>query len=266
MAWKNPSDIELVWLYDNDGSRKRVGTIDVAQQSLTLPPPAQWAPASLPDFYQIGLPAVGRTCYLENALEFLDRPGEWYLERSTGTLSYYPRPGEDMASAEVVAPVLQNTLLEIVGMAEKPIRNLHFRGIEVQHVDRPLPPEGYVGLFGCLQITVQEKPTPSVRWWWIDAAVTFRHARDCSFTDGAVAHAGGIGLALRQGCATITVEGNRIFDLGGDGIVAGLIPIATRCGLPNQSRWLINPAIASRTTIFIIAALFMLAPSASSSP
>ena len=222
-AWKNASDIELVWLYDNDGSRKRVGMIDVAQQSLTLPPPAQWVPANLPDFYQIGLPAAGRTCYLENALEFLDRPGEWYLDRSTGTLYYYPLPGEDMASSEVIAPVVQNTLLEIVGTAEQPIRNLHFRGIEVQHVDWPLPAEGYVGLFGCIQITVQDTPASALRWWWIDAAVTFRHARDCSFTDGAVAHGGGIGLALRQGCATITVEGNRIFDLGGGGIVVGLI-------------------------------------------
>jgi hypothetical protein len=95
--------------------------------------------------------------------------------------------------------------------------------LQVEHVDWPLPPEGYVGMFGCLQLTVQDEPAPSVRWWWIDAAVTFRHAHTCSFTQGAIAHAGGIGLALRAGCAAITIAGNRIFDLGGGGIVAGLI-------------------------------------------
>ena len=41
----------------------------------------------------------------------LDQPGEWYLDRHTGVLSYWPRPGEDLTRDEVVAPVVQKTLL-----------------------------------------------------------------------------------------------------------------------------------------------------------
>jgi len=42
--------------------------------------------------------------HLENFREALDAPGEWFLDRD-GTLSYLPRPGEDMTRAEVVAPL-----------------------------------------------------------------------------------------------------------------------------------------------------------------
>ena len=35
--------------------------------------------------------------HVENVRELLStRRGEWYLDRKTGVLTYYPRPGEDM--------------------------------------------------------------------------------------------------------------------------------------------------------------------------
>ena len=48
--------------------------------------------------------------YFENALEFLDQPGEWYLDESTGVLYYKPRTGEDMATATVVAPMVETVV------------------------------------------------------------------------------------------------------------------------------------------------------------
>jgi hypothetical protein len=52
--------------------------------------------------------------YFENALEFLDQPGEWYLDESKGVLSYKPRSGEDMSKATVVAPEVE-TVMSIAG-------------------------------------------------------------------------------------------------------------------------------------------------------
>ena len=174
-AWKNIADVELVYLNNNDGSRKRVGAVDATAQTCTLPPPHQWPPSVLPGEYQIGHPVPGYACYLENALEMLDEAGEWYLDRQTGVLSYWPRSGEDLAKAEVIAPVVQNTLLSVAGTAQKPVRNLHFKGIHVEHVDWPLPPSGFTAMFGCLQIT-SDGGKPPIRFTWIDAAVSFRHA------------------------------------------------------------------------------------------
>ena len=40
---------------------------------------------------------------MKNYLDALVAPGEWFLDRN-GQLYYRPRPDEDMAQAEVVAP------------------------------------------------------------------------------------------------------------------------------------------------------------------
>jgi len=222
-AWKNISDVELVWIYNNDGSRWRLGTVDEADGTFTLPPPHQLPPTWLPGEYQIGFPLPGQSCYFENALEMLDQPGEWYLDRQSGVLHYWPRPGEDMPKAEVIAPVVQKTLLAVNGTPQRPVRNLHFKGIHVAHVDWPLPAYGFTAMFGCLQVISQEKPEPSVRFLWMDAAVSMEYARSCHFTDGGVAHCGGMGLLLRKGTSGNVVEGNHIHDLGGGGIGAGAL-------------------------------------------
>ena len=33
--------------------------------------------------------------YFKNALELLDEPGEWYMDRPAKTVYYMPRQGED---------------------------------------------------------------------------------------------------------------------------------------------------------------------------
>ena len=221
-AWKNIADVEVIWLNNNDGSRKRLGSVNETDNTFTLPPPHRW-PHGLPFEYNIGFPRAPYSCYFENAREMLDEPGEWYLDRHTGTLSYWPREGEDLTRAEVVAPVVQQSLLSLAGTAERPVRNVHLKGLHVAYVDRPLPAYGFAAQFGCLEIVEESKPQPSKKFRFIDAAVSFRHARECRYRDGGIAHAGGIGLSLLEGCAGDVIEGNDIFDLGGGGVTAGAL-------------------------------------------
>ena len=228
-AWKNIADVELVFLDNNDGARRRLGSVNETEQTLTIPPPQQSVSKIFECDWRISIPAAGKACYLENAREMLDAPGEWYLDRQSGLLSYWPRQGEDMARAEAVAPVLQNTLLSVAGTPAQPVKNLNFRGIHVEHVDWPLPPAGYYGVFGCLLITDSDKPVHK----WMDAAVIFHHARSCGFVDGGIAHVGGMGLCLLQGTSFDVIEGNDIGDLGGGGIGGG--------GLRNRSTLKWNP-------------------------
>jgi hypothetical protein len=228
-AWYNISDVELVFLENNEGSRRRLGKVNEAEQTLTIPPPQQSIPRIFEYDWAISIPMAGKACYFENAREMLDEPGEWYLDRQSGVLSYWPRPGEDLRHVEAVAPVVQKTLLSVIGTSTAPVKNLHFKGIYVEHVDWPLPPAGYYGVFGCLIITDGDKPIHK----WMDAAVALEHARSCSFTNGGIAHVGGMGVCLLRGTAFDVIDGNEIYDLGGGGIGAG--------GIRNRSTLKWNP-------------------------
>ncbi|MBP5868753.1 hypothetical protein F3K24_15695 [Streptomyces sp. LBUM 1485] len=48
--------------------------------------------------------------YIENAYEFLDTAGEWYLDTATGTLYYKPLAGQDMSTADVEVPKLESLI------------------------------------------------------------------------------------------------------------------------------------------------------------
>jgi hypothetical protein len=217
-AYSNPTDVELVYIRNNEEGRKRLATINTTGQTIALSPPHRWNSRVFTNDWSLSLPAAGKACYLENALEMLDQPGEWYLDRNTGVLSYWPRDGEDLTRTEGVAPVLQKTMLAVIGTPERPVVNVHFKGIHVEHVDWPLPPWGYMALF-CCNLQSGSDPRPGHRP--MDAAVEYEFAPSCSFTDGGINHVGGNGICLRSGTAFNVVEGNEIGDLGGGGIFAG---------------------------------------------
>ncbi|MCR6483614.1 hypothetical protein M8542_12380 [Amycolatopsis sp. OK19-0408] len=61
-----------------------------------------------------GLPKLDGVSWVENAPELLTRPGQWYLDRAAGKLSYIPLPGQDMTRADVELPLLE-TLVEASG-------------------------------------------------------------------------------------------------------------------------------------------------------
>jgi hypothetical protein len=67
--------------------------------------------------------------YLENAYEFLDAPGEWYLNTATGILSYIPLSGQNMASVDVEFPLLAS-LVSIGGSSyADPAHHITLSGI-----------------------------------------------------------------------------------------------------------------------------------------
>lgn len=231
-AWKNASEVELVFMHNNEIGRRHLGNVNEAEQTITIPPPQKSIPRIFEYDWAISIPLAGKACYFENAREMLDEPGEWYLDRQSGVLSYWPKPGEDMKHVEVVAPVVQKTLLSVAGTPAQAVKNLHFSGIHVEHVEQPLPQTGYYGVFGCLVITEGDKPIHK----WMDAAIAFEHARSCSFSNGSIAHVGGMGMCLLKGTAFDVIEGNEIYDVGAGGIGAG--------GIRNRStlKWNAPPA------------------------
>jgi len=87
---------------------------------------------------------AGDRYFVENVMEELDSPGEWYLDRQAGRLFYWPET-KITAESEIVAPVL-GRLVELVGDAagKKPVSHLRFAGLVFEDTDYS-PGDGCVG-------------------------------------------------------------------------------------------------------------------------
>jgi hypothetical protein len=199
-AWRNPEDALIVIYHSWTTSMQFITEIDPVQRAVRLAPRSTWP---------IGYWWEYNTRYhVENIPEALDAPGEWYLERRTGILSYWPRPGEDMLTAVVVAPRVRQTLLSFRGdpAAGQFVEYLRFKDISFQHTDAHIAPDMLLDQQGATE------RLPMV------AALGLRHTvlENCE-----LAHAGENGIWLDNGCADNVIRHCHIHDLGGGGIYIG---------------------------------------------
>jgi hypothetical protein len=71
---------------------------------------------------------------VENVLEELDSPGEWFLDKNN-TLFYWP-PKDVILNQSIVEAVQQKQLVKIIGTASNPVKNVSFEGIRFEHAQR----------------------------------------------------------------------------------------------------------------------------------
>jgi hypothetical protein len=159
--------------------------------------------------------------YFENALEFLDQPGEWYLDEGKGVLSYMPRTGEDMTKVVVVAPMVE-TVMSIAGASTtSQAAYLWFQGITFAHSTYMRPSQfgfldGQAGQFN-LTATTDNKQTvgrPA-------AGVSVMNANHIHFERNIFTQMGATGLDFISGTNNDMVIGNVVTDIAGNGISVG---------------------------------------------
>jgi hypothetical protein len=148
-----------------------------------------------------------RRYFVENVKEALSEPGQWYLDRPTGLLTYIPMAGEDPATTWIVAPVL-DTILQLNGSIEQgqPVSHLVFRGLTFSHNNWVSPPEG------------NSYPQAEVN---LRAAITADGAQNCTFDRCAIRNAATYAIDLGAGCKDNAVLNCTLDDLGAGGIKIG---------------------------------------------
>lgn len=157
----------------------------------------------------------GKPAFLEHARAFLDKPGEWFLDRAEGVLHYVPVDGEESTAPLAVAPVLTR-LIAITGTKDAPVRNLHFEGLRFEHADFPLPDIGYNEIQAAHHGTTRQGPTFAQ-----PVAVAYVYAEGCGFDRCRFAHLNSSGIGFGPGCRMNTVVGCAIEDIGGNGVMVG---------------------------------------------
>jgi len=211
--WNNLQDVELVLFYDWEIARSTLARIEEAAHLVFFAHPVGNLDDPMWGFNRF---EVHQRYYLENALEFIDNPGEWYRDRHSGLLTYFAMRGggEDMASARTVAAVTEQLLL-VRGTLDKPVRNLHFSGLRFEYAAFPLPEGGYGG------IQAGHYASRGPQWSILPAAIDLEAAIGCRIENCRILRTGSSGIGLRRGCRENVIAGNEIADTGGNGIQIG---------------------------------------------
>lgn len=141
-----------------------------------------------------GIWSLWRVTNFVNAYEFLNLPGEWYLDRSNGDLFLVAETGVDPNTLDVQMPVLE-TLMQGSGVS-----NLTFQGLSFEYATwlDPNGPTGYVAD----QSGFQAAP-------FVNEPNTIGHAQFTVRTPGALSF---------DRATSITLEGNSFNHLGAVGV------------------------------------------------
>ncbi|MFF2078226.1 RICIN domain-containing protein [Kitasatospora sp. NPDC058162] len=163
----------------------------------------------------------GSPLHFENAHEFLDEPGEFYVDTTAQTLYYKPRPGENMSTATVQAPTLQ-TLVDVKGTSlDAPAHDLRFSGITfTQTTWMEATNNGYLnGQGGNYNLSADTSNQQYVGR--PPAAVQAADTDRISITGNVFTELGSTALDLSHGVHSSSAIGNYISDVSGNGIMVG---------------------------------------------
>jgi uncharacterized protein YjdB len=208
-GWGNITDLEFV--YKAEWTNPRIAIQSAAVENgkavITMKQPG-WN-------YVTVRPSVVNPWYLENAYELLDEAGEWYLDRGTDIFYYKPRPGENMSTAGVVAPVIEE-LVKIQGTTlDTPVDGIHFEGLTFNYTTwlRPSSDMGHADAQNnLLRYGIDTLPM---------AAITVEKASHIQFERNEFSKLGIMAIKMVNGVRDSLIRGNRFFDISGGAINVG---------------------------------------------
>ena len=142
--------------------------------------------------------------FVENIFEELDAPGEWFLNKKTSVLYFYPPAGVDPATATFEAVRLKH-LIELRGSAQAPLRFVSFKGLTFRHAAR----------------TFMENKEPLVRSDWTTyrgGALFLTGTEDCLIEDCFIDQVGGNAVFVNGYNRRVTLRGCHIAKAGANGV------------------------------------------------
>ena len=176
---------------------------------------------------QPGIWSFFEVTYFENAYEFLDEPGEWYLDETADMIYYIPREGEEMNSIQAELPVVE-TLVKGHGDASSPVSNIRFENLVFSYATWLGPSqngEGYICDQSGFHVTGTTNGTNfSGHVETVTRTpgnISFRYARNIEFRNNVFSHLGGVALDFGRGSQDNLMESNIFTDISSAAVQIG---------------------------------------------
>jgi hypothetical protein len=151
---------------------------------------------------------------VENIFEELDAPGEWFLNRKSNTLYFFPPAGVDLSKATIEAVRLKH-LVEFRGTEAAPVRFVTIKGLTFRHAAR----------------TFMETSEPVLLTDWAiyrGGAILFNGAEDCGLRDCLIEKVGGNAVFVNNYNRRVSITGCHITGAGASGVAFFGDPAAVR--------------------------------------
>lgn len=141
---------------------------------------------------------AGNRYYIANVFEELDSPGEWYLDRPSGNLYYWPSKAS-FQNLPAYIPVLDH-LVEFKGDAarNKWVESFAIKGLEFSHTTYSRTPSAYAAN---------------------DAAIWMGGAKGCILESNRFVNLGGYAVRLENRSTGNEIVGNEMAHLGEGGVI-----------------------------------------------
>jgi hypothetical protein len=182
-----------------------------------------------------GLSGAAQPSYFENAYALLS-PGHWSLDTTAHELFYVPNAGQNMATASVIAPVLQ-ALVDVQGTLDNPVHDLSFEGLQFSYAtwNQPDTTEGFAEMQadwtltgpnastteGTCQYSLTKGTCPFASWTRTPGSVILSATHDVTVSGNTFTHLGGAGLDVEYGSQHDLVQGNEFTDISASAIQLG---------------------------------------------
>ncbi len=209
-------DVETVFLHHWSISRNWLRTSKPTELETHFPVGVYGAPLCMPN---VNLSRI----FLEHGKGFIDKPGEWYLDRDEGNLYLLLGDGQDPGKMDITAPTLKN-LMVVKSKSDEPVSNIRFENLQFEKTTWKLPLAGYHGL----QAGTHTQTYTVDKSYMLSCAVYFENVRNSSFKNCVIAHTGTNALGIGKRCRDFDIIANDVYDIGANGIIVGYKPMTDK--------------------------------------
>ncbi len=218
--WPDWRSAEIITYHSWECSWQTIRAIDAKKHDLNMNTPCR---------YPVGFFSPYARYRIENVAAALDAPGEWFLNRETGVLTYLARPGENPNDMAIVAPVLER-LMEVHGDSSgEKARIIFFDGISFRHSCYPMGiydvapdwPAPARAVYPDRPETFPPGYTDSQASPRCGQAIDLRDAENIVFVRCEMAQFGASAIHIGERCTRVMVVESELHDLGGGGVYIG---------------------------------------------